>query len=559
MKCKFPWFFILTLLFLVSVLNAQTITTLKQKLRQTGITLKESAKIESDIGRLYFAEGDFVTAQKYFFASLNKADKIKNQHLIASACNNISATYMETENYPSALEYAKKAIAINKVLNDHKGLADAYNSLGNAYYMQENDEQSLYYFAASVKEREIIKDSVGLFAGYKNLGSNYYEIGKIDEARRNIDKSLQYLTQKKDTARWFGAYLTLGQMSLFSKDYSKAKSYLDLCKPYVSTFKMYDKIEDYYYTLSLYYEETGNMGKALSSHKQYTKFRDSVVSLSKNKQLSELNIQYQSEKKQSQINRQRFEIEQKNNWLIFSGILFLTTLLMAYFVYKNYKSRQDKKLQGEIFRQQEIESKALFDGEQKERIRIARDLHDGVGQMLSLIKMNLSMADSPVPAMHKIGDLVDKTIEEVRNVSHNLIPQELNFGIVRALEDVAEKVNASGTTKMFLSIPDDIRDLTFEKQNELSIYRIVQEVVNNMIKHAGANRIDLSINKIGRSIIIAIKDNGRGMNEDAIGRSKGLGWKNINARVHMLDGKINITSEKLSGTQIEITLPQHGE
>ncbi len=548
------------LLFLsaVHISNAQTKEALLQKLQYKGITLRGSAKTGSDLGKLYFAEGDFVTAQKYFFASLDKAEKLKDQHLIASVCNNISATYLETENYPPALEYAKRSVAINTMLNDHKGLADSYNSLGNVYYMQANDKNSLYYFTASVREREIIQDSLGLFAGYKNLGANYYEIGNISEARKNFDKSLQYLTQK-DSARWVGAYLTLAQVSLYSNDHAKAKSYLDLCTPYVLKFKMYDKTEDYYYTLSGYYEKTGNPAKALSSYKQYASYRDSVVSLSKNKQLSELNIKYESGKKQRQIDQQHFEIEQKDNWLLFGGIIFLITLVTAYFIYKNYKNKQDKKLQFEIFRQQEIESKALFDGEQKERIRIARDLHDGVGQMLSLVKMKLSMADTNDETIKGTAELLDKSIEEVRNVSHNLIPQELNFGIFSALEDIAEKVNSSGSTKMEVAIPDEIKELAFERQNELTIYRIVQEVVNNMVKHAGASKIDLSVNKIDQSIIIAIRDNGRGLDKDSIGGSKGLGWKNINARVHMLDGKINITSEKLSGTQIEITLPGHGE
>lgn len=100
--------------------------------------------------------------------------------------------------------------------------------------------------------------------------------------------------------------------------------------------------------------------------------------------------------------------------------------------------------------------------------------------------------------------------------------------------------------------------MKFEKQNELSMYRIVQEVVNNMVKHAGASMIYLSVKQISNSLILSIKDNGHGMDMDAMDQSKGIGWKNINARVHLMDGKIKVQSEKLAGTQIEIILPGNG-
>ncbi len=552
---KFKRFISLLVFFAFFIATSQTIPELKQKLENSKNQYK-SAKIESDLGRLYFAEGNFVAAQKYFFASLKKAEIIKDDHLIASACNNIAATFMETENYPVAEQYAKRSVAINAKLKDHKGLADSYNSLANVYYMQEKDALSMHYFSESIKQREIVKDSAGLFAGYKNLGANLFEIGKTEEAIKTIEKSLRYISKKSDTAKWIGSYLTLSQANLYSGKLDDAKFYLDLCDQYIKDYKDKSKAEDYYYTLSEYYEKKGNTEEAFKNFKLYSKFRDSIVSKDKNAQLSELNVKYETEKKQNLIHHQQFEIRQKNIWLIFAGILFLTSLVSAFFIYKNYKFRQDRKLQKEIFRQQELEAKALFEGEQNERIRIARDLHDSVGQMLSLVKMNLSSQEQN-PETENIQDLVDKTISEVRNISHNLIPEELDFGIFPALENLADKVNTSSKTKMDLNIPEEIKTIKFQKQNELSIYRIVQEVVNNMIKHADASFINLSISKLENSLILNIQDNGKGLDDESISNSSGIGWKNINARVHMMDGKIKIESEKLAGTQIQITLPQN--
>ena len=549
------WLFIL-FLWSYNSSGAQSITELEAGLKTT--TNPDSlAKKQSDLGRLYFAQSDFVKAQDYFFQSLRNAEKAGNKRIAGVAYNNISATYFETENMESAIEYAQKAIASCIETGDTVSLANAYNSLANVYYIQESDSLSLLYFQKALNTRLLMKDSVGLFAGYKNLGAILFEMQDTLQGISYMHKSIEFIA-KKDSARWLSGYLTLGGAYLNSGNLAKAKIYLDSCGRFVAHSKAFDKLEDYYYSLYQYYKKTGQLDKAIDNFELYGNFRDSIISSSKNKQLAELNVKYEAEKKQQLINRQQFEIKQKNQllWFVAAGVILLC--LSGYFVYKNLQYRAQRKLMEQNQRQQEIAARSLFEGEQNERIRIARDLHDGVGQMLSLVKMNLSAVESRDIATEKTMLLVDKTIDEVRNVSHNLIPEELNFGLFRALDNLADKVNTAGETKMTLHIPGAVKNISFEKQNELSIYRIVQEVVNNMIKHAGANLIELSITHSSQQIIIGIKDNGRGLDADAIERSKGIGWKNINARVHLLEGKINVQSEKLSGTQIEITLPAHG-
>jgi two-component system NarL family sensor kinase len=547
-------FFLLLIVFLTS--NAQTIEELETALKKTG-KAGELAKMQSDIGRLYFAKGAFVKAQDYFFQSLRTAEKAGHKRMIASAYNNIAATYMETENYPVATEYAQKAITANKALNDVIGLADSYNSLATIYYMEEKDSLSLHYSHESLAQRLIAKDSSGLFAGYKNLGAILFEMKDTTSGISYIEQSLRFIN-KKDSAKWMAGYLTLGQAYFYSGNLRKGKIYLDSSGLYVPYSTSYDRLEDYYYTLYKYNQKTGNLQQALINFEFYSNYRDSVISTRKNEQLSELNIKYEAEKKQKIIEQQKFEIAQKNSWLWVAATGLLLLCVGSWLVYKNIQYRQQKKIEQEKNHQQELAARALFEGEQNERIRIARDLHDGVGQMLSLLKMNLSTMDTGSPVLQKTMALTDKTIEEVRNVSHNLIPEELNFGIYPALINLAEKVNASGDTKMNIDIPEQLQSLQFEKQNELSIYRIVQEVINNMIRHAGASLINLSVSSLTDQIIISVKDNGRGLHLEDIEQSKGIGWKNINARVHMLEGKISVQSEKLSGTQIEIILPANG-
>ncbi len=174
--------------------------------------------------------------------------------------------------------------------------------------------------------------------------------------------------------------------------------------------------------------------------------------------------------------------------------------------------------------------------------------------MLSLAKMNLSALPGPDTRLQQTIGLIDNTITEVRNISHNLIPEDLNFGLIPALETLAEKVNSIGNTQITVNIAEPVRQQHFGKEYELSIYRIVQETVNNMIRHSGASQIKLDIMQQEQKILLSISDNGKGMDTDHIENTKGIGWKNIKARVNLLDGEIKVQSEKQAGTRIEITL-----
>ncbi|RZK02797.1 MAG: hypothetical protein EOO43_23280, partial [Flavobacterium sp.] len=136
-----------------------------------------------------------------------------------------------------------------------------------------------------------------------------------------------------------------------------------------------------------------------------------------------------------------------------------------------------------------------------------------------------------------------------------LIPEALNFGLFAALEDICQKINEAGITQVALKVADEINGLRLTQQNKLSIYRIVQEVLNNMIKHANASHISIDMTKADDNMLISIKDDGDGFDLSKINDSKGIGWKNISARVHLMDGDMNIKSEKLIGTQIEISIP----
>lgn len=513
--------------------------------------------VNLNTGISFDKEYNFDKGLPYLLQSVRDFENAQDYNMVASAYTNIALSNHNFGNYKEGQRYALLAI---KTIAKAKDIRQsykwrAYNALAINYDDDKQWDKAIETHLTALK----FADKTSLYHSYNNLGNTYKKKGELKKAMHYLNLSLKNSISGKDDYHYATLYGNIADIYRMEHNYARAEKYVDSALYYSQKSRSPEKLIDAYEFAYLLKNDMTDYKSAAAYLKKYGTLKDSLLDAEKANIIYNYQEQFEAEKRQKVIEEQQFEISRKNYWLIIASVVLVMFCIVAFFMYRSFKHRQDKRLQKEMFRQQEIESKALFEGEQKERIRIARDLHDGVGQMLSLIKMNLSMVDTPDSGLQKTALLVDETIEEVRNVSHNLIPQELNFGIVRALEDIAEKVNASGETKMTVHIPSEIRKLTFEKQNELSIYRIVQEVVSNMIKHAGANRIDLSIDRTEQSITLSIKDNGRGMDQSDLDHSKGLGWKNINARVHLLDGKISIRSEKLSGTQIEITLPGHGE
>jgi len=533
-------------------------------------------------------------ALEYNFKALKSFQELKDESISSSIIFNIATIRIRTKSYDEAKKNIESIIPYFEKLNKAESLRKCYTQLINIADLQGDEAAAEKYLAKAVEYSKLNGSATNDVDVWLNRCRLNIVNKKYDEAENDLYKAQEIAKKSKDhfniinvKRQFIALYNESGQGKKAERmlnDFVKLKDSVLNETNILKLNELNTKYETEKKEAAITLLNKENNFKQLQLKNNFLEIAQNKFLIDKQNQsilINQLEIRNKNQlvknqqldankkaqnikslKKQSQIQNleienKKLELKQKNIWLIFGGIMFLTSLISAFFIYRNYQHKQEKRLQKEIFRQQELETKALFEGEQNERIRIARDLHDSVGQMLSLVKMNLSSQEQN-PETENIQGLVDNTISEVRNISHNLIPEELNFGIFPALENLSDKVNASSKTKMEINIPEEIKEIKFQKQNELSIYRIVQEVVNNMIKHADASSIDLSISKLENSLIINIKDNGKGLDDDSISKSSGIGWKNINARVHMMDGKIKIESEKLAGTQIEITLPQNG-
>lgn len=527
------------------------------------------AKLSSkhtELGLQSFDKGDFVSALDHFFISLRICEKTNDQQKIAQLYNNISAIYNNTEKYNLAETYAKKAILINKKLGNKKELANALNSLGNVYYMEMKDSLCLDCYKESIKYRLMINDSVGLFSQYKNIGALYYEIGDTTKAIQNLEKSILFLKVIDDKAEWFSSYLTFAELYIYSGNLSKGKTYLDSCRLLLSEVKSIQMIDDYYYANYMYYKKLKNFEFALANYVNYINYKDSVENIEKHQQISEIETKYQTEKKEAENKQLKIKnqltsaeitaktAQQKIMLISFISIIIIIILSTLFILYRR-KIKTQKQLQKE----EKLRFKAVIKAEEKERIRIAKDLHDGLGQLLSTAKLNVASLEGNVEKedeflVKNACDLIDNAVKEVRNISHNMMPVALTqLGLVSAVEELISKMNHSG----LLTVKFKVENLEYRLNSsiEIALYRVIQEILNNIIKHAQAQEVFIYLKKEKERLTLEISDNGVGFNTDEIDKSEGIGWKNIFSRIAMLNGNINVKSIKEKGTNLLVSIP----
>jgi signal transduction histidine kinase len=240
--------------------------------------------------------------------------------------------------------------------------------------------------------------------------------------------------------------------------------------------------------LSDCYERKKDPWNALYHLKIYKQLQDSLISDETNKTIADLQIKYDTAEKEKEIERQKITLKTKSVQLLVSLIFTILIILVFVLLYIKYRHKQEIKLNEKLASEKHQRLIEVIAAEENERIRLARELHDGLGQLLSTARINMAGLDESVPENDKfllqnaLG-LIDQSVTEVRQVSHNLMPVSLTrYGLIPAIEEIARQVNQAGTLKMTCSYHQT--DIKFSESDERTIYRIVQELINNIIKHA---------------------------------------------------------------------------
>ncbi|MEO8711360.1 MAG: sensor histidine kinase [Parafilimonas sp.] len=242
---------------------------------------------------------------------------------------------------------------------------------------------------------------------------------------------------------------------------------------------------------------------------------------------------------------------------ILSTIIIIASVFLGVIIF--YMIYTFRKQHRKIVAWQEARIKAEIDTLENERRRIAADLHDDIGPMLSAIKLHINHVE-PVNEEEKIiiersGKLMDEVIHRFRGIAYDLLPNTLiRKGLIKAIPEFISKINEAHNLKINFIHDEDIQ---LPAESELNLYRIVQEIIHNTIKHARATELTITLQKKEKQLVCTTADNGKGFYYDGINISDaaGLGLLNIQNRVTLLNGNLTIKSENLKGTNYFILIP----
>lgn len=460
---------------------------------------------------------------------------------------------LEIDILPYLDEYYKYAKKVNSPLM----LARAYSKYARLHSKKDDFTNSVMYYNDAIKELYKINDTLKIAIIEMNIGTEYYATKKnSDSALYFYNKSLPVFKKHNSNQYISNNYNNQAKAYELAGNYEKAIEFYE--KTNTIPLINYDqKTRAVYYNNKIkIYKEVKDFNSAFIYSEKLLSINDSINDLKQNIAISDIKEKYKNEKLTEKI----------KNISITSIITLLSLIIIFTLFQKNTKKKQklaeqDKALEKQkvatLLKDQEINNiNAMIEGQEKERQRIANDLHDDLGGLMATIKLQFNtLQEQQTPDLfNKTNNLLDQAYNKIRSIAHaknsGVIAKQ---GLLKAVKNMAH--NVSSASVIDIEVTDFGLESRLENSLELSIFRIIQELTTNIIKHAEATHATISLTNHENSLNIMIEDNGKGFNANKVVRNNGMGLHSIEKRVEHLEGELKIESQINQGTTIIIDIP----
>jgi len=542
-----------------------------QKSLEINMRLKDTLRLIASyntIGNLFSNISEYDSAAYYYLWAAKLAESSGNLRYLGIMYNNLGSTFHKVKDFEKADFYLQQALEINKKNNDLKATAQCYSKLGDNYLNQFIIEKALWHYDQAMKIYSSLKDPIGTADIFNNLGVAYKLQEQYNAALENFKKALEIYQGQRYTEGITISMKNIGEVYNAMGKYDLARVYLDsslkisTASGYLQNRRMVlDQLSKNYYL-------SGNYKMAYDYYDLYFNLYDSLLGVEKTKTLNDLEKKYQKEKDQARIltleKENLSKTIQRNAFLASaSGVIMLAIFLVLFL---RQRARKDRIIAQQQIRQLEEEKKlmtamSLVEGQEEERKRIALELHDGLGVLLSATKMQFSAIKNLSPEnqilLERASQMLDQASGDVRRVSHNMMPGLLTrLGFFEAVGDLIDNINDTKGIEATCTITGD-QEYRLPENKEIMLYRVVQEMVNNTLKHAGAKHITMNMDRTEHKLELHYADDGNGFDVDHVLESNGtsLGLKSIRSRTDFMGGKVNIISSPGKGTRYDIEIP----
>lgn len=482
-------------------------------------------------------------------------EKHKDLKSAASVNFNIANIFLSRLNYPMAYQYSAEATRGFKAANDTLYYPSALAVHAVSAIMLGKKAEALTAAQQAEEISQRYKNPLGLaMSGYALAEIAMYD-EKYDTAIGHFQKVIPLAQQLQQVTVTAAAYTSLVKAYLENKDYDLVITEGKKAIEFSEKFRYKDVLYALHRYISQAYQQKGDERLSLQYMRQADEhFRDEVVSNDR-RVMGELLVQYEAEKKDKLLAEQKLEIQGKNavirNWLVIGGLLLFGSI---FYLYQSRKSQKQKL----ILLKQENENamlKAIMNGEEQERRAISSTLHDSVAAKLGAAKMSLQSIpylaeDRKNEQLEKTAQLISNIHGDVRNIAHHLLPVTLEKeGLVSAIEEFVAEINQLHLLE--IKVDNHLSsDFSLPKRNELVLYRIVQELVNNIVKHAKATEATVYLSDASQLLEIQVIDNGVGFSENR----ENQGLYSIRERVSTIGGTFNMESNQEKGSFARLTV-----
>ena len=540
----------------------------------TSLDIERGVAVTSvNLGLILQNKGDYDASLEYQLEALRIVNKLEDQGIKGSVLTNIGNVHFLNEKFDKAKAYYFEALEFKKSLPDdqfRQNLQKTLLNIGNVYDRLEDQDSAIYYFQEALPYAISADDTKSQALIYTDLGHAFSEKGEFNLANDYFEKAMNvFSTGSYENDYDYSILLySLAQNELKRKNISAAVRLAEQSLELSKKLQNLNRLKDSYGLLAEVYEADRQFAPALEAQKFLRIYEDSLLNLDTNKEIAELETKYETEKKDQQIlfldqeNSLQSAKNQRNSIII--GALFLVVLLLLLVFYlwrKQSQIHQQKVISEQKTRLREAQIQAVISSEEKERKRFASDLHDSMGQLVSALTMNIqglkNTSNDPQVRLEIVDNstsLLNDIQHEIRNIAFNLMPQVLtNDGLIPALRELLARINKSN--QMNAEVQVFGMEGRLNEVFEISLYRILQEWISNVLKYANATEILIQFTAHEEEIIITVEDNGQGFNLRTFENSKGNGWRNINTRLSLIKGEMDIdTQDGRKNTTLTISI-----
>lgn len=548
-------------------------------------------------------------AKKYFIATARKAHELKDFEQQGFALDRLGITLIRMEKPDSAIVCFQKSINLYQAHNnEHRlwnpllGISMVYQLKGDYQKAKEFGErglQSIDGLDEKIAHTILLNHMLSLTSEFQKLDDYAYyldsylatlqpdEVGKGDmhlaaffstnenpsERIAQIQLAMAKLSKRAPSLSLLSGYYRLGQAYLETGDIGNAidawETGLTLDhKVQGGGFKMV-----YTKELAQAYQQRGNYRKAYDFLVLHRSISDSLSALENMEKIDQLQIQFETAQKENTIQKQKFAIDQQARQqrmiLIFGTVLLILGLVIIIIQRSRLKLQRKMTDQQKLLHEAELERlhqesrltalNAMYDGQEEERKRIASDLHDGLGALLTTIKLQIQQIFEQIEIVDdahdikKTNQMLDHACDEVRRISHNMMPHALlKMGLDTAIQDLVNSIQRSHVVE--ISYQNLAQHIQLKNGSEISIYRIVQELLQNVMKHAKAKQVIIQISQHNGTFSLVVEDDGQGFDETKK-QNGGLGLESVRSRVQYLDGEVTVSSQQGVGTTVTMDIP----